>query len=67
MGRTDSQFTLEKLVGANAFVVAIGGKNEWFSYHPLMRELLRHRLTLEQPTAPPQLHGAGGQLDGAAW
>ena len=56
MNRTDSQFTLEKLVGANAFVVAIGGQNEWFAYHPLMRELLRHRLSLEQPRALPQLH-----------
>ena len=56
LSRTDSQFTLEKLVGANAFVVAIGGQNEWFAYHPLMRELLRHRLNLEQPKAVPQLH-----------
>ena len=42
---------LEKLVGANAFVVALGEQNEWFSYHPLLRELMRHRLALEQPTA----------------
>ncbi len=56
LDRTDSQLTLEKLVGANAFVVAIGGQNEWFAYHPLLRELLRHRLILEQPMSPPQLH-----------
>lgn len=56
LGRTDSQSTLEKLVGANAFVVGLGGHNKWFSYHPLMRELLRHRVALEQPTAAPELH-----------
>jgi LuxR family maltose regulon positive regulatory protein len=55
-GRSDGQSTLEKLAGANAFVVALGGQNEWFGYHPLLRELLRHRVVLEQPTAVAALH-----------
>ena len=55
-GRSDGQLVLEKLVGANAFVVAIGGQNEWFSYHPLLVELMRHRLALEEPRAVPELH-----------
>ena len=62
LGRSDSQLTLEKLAGANAFVVALGGQNEWFSYHPLLRELLRHRLALEQPAAVTVLHEGA-----AAW
>lgn len=56
LGRGDSQLRLEKLAGANAFVVALGGQNQWFSYHPLLQELLRHRVALEQPTAVDSLH-----------
>ncbi len=56
LGLADSQSTLEKLAGANAFVVALGGQNEWFSYHPLLQELLRHRVALEQPAAVIVLH-----------
>lgn len=55
-GRTDGQSTLERFVRANAFVVALGDQSEWFSYHRLLRELLRHRLALEQPTVVPDLH-----------
>ncbi len=60
-GRGDSQQVLERLVGANAFVVAMGEKNEWFSYHPLLRELMRHRLALEQPRAVADLHRLAAQ------
>ncbi len=55
-GRTDSQQTLDGFVAANAFVVGLGAGNEWFSYHPLLRGLLRHRLALEQPQTAAGLH-----------
>ena len=55
-GRNDGQLVLEKLVGANALVVDMDGRGEWFSYHPLLRELLRHRLALERPAARAGLH-----------
>lgn len=55
-GRTDCQGILEGLVETNAFVVALGGDREWFGYHPLLRELLRHRLALERPGELPRLH-----------
>ncbi len=61
-GRTDCQGILEGLVEANAFVVALGGGREWFGYHPLLRELLRHRLTLERPGELPRL-----RLRAARW
>ena len=48
-GRADSQLILESLVAANAFVVSLGGPDTWFRYHPLLRDLLQHRLSLEQP------------------
>jgi LuxR family maltose regulon positive regulatory protein len=54
--RSDGQVTMEALVASNSFVVALGSRSEWFAYHPLLRELLRHRLSLERPTLVPELH-----------
>lgn len=55
-GRTDSQRVLEGFVAANAFVVTLGTSGEWFSYHPLLRQMMRHRLALEQPETAIELH-----------
>ncbi|HEY4993407.1 MAG TPA: LuxR C-terminal-related transcriptional regulator, partial [Nakamurella sp.] len=55
-GRGDAQLILERLVAQNALVVGLAGRNDWFSVHPLLRELLRHRLDLEQPGAVTELH-----------
>jgi LuxR family maltose regulon positive regulatory protein len=61
-GRDDSSRVLEDLVAANAFVVGLGDDSGWFRYHPLLRELLEHRLILERPgTADPL------RLTAAAW
>ena len=54
--RTDGQMVLERFARANAFVVGMGGRLEWFSYHPMLLELMRHRLHLEQPEAELTLH-----------
>ena len=59
--RSDGQLVLEGFVRANAFVVGLGGRGEWFSYHPLLRELMQHRLRLEQPDALSGLHQRVGQ------
>lgn len=51
-----SQRALENLERANAFVVALAPGRRWFRYHPLMRDLLRHRLHLDHPDLPERLH-----------
>ena len=61
-GRDDSSQVLADLVAANAFVVGLGDDSGWFRYHPLLRELLEHRLILERPGTADQLH-----LRAAAW
>lgn len=53
----DGQRTLEELELVNDFVVRIGTKPRWFRYHPLLRDVLRHRLSLEYALAVPELHG----------
>ena len=55
-GRADSELILDRLVAANAFVVSVGGPDTWYRYHPLLRELLQHRLSLEQPGTAQDLH-----------
>jgi len=55
-GRGNGQRTLERLVVQNALLVALAGRSDWFSVHPLLREMLLHRLTREQPGAVADLH-----------
>ncbi len=55
-GRSDSQQTLERLVTHNALLVGLAGRTDWFSLHPLLRDLLRFRLAREQPRFVGELH-----------
>lgn len=55
-GRADGQQVLEHLQSTNTFVTALDGENRWFKVHPLLRDLLRHRLALEQRDHVPELH-----------
>ena len=48
-GRDDSERILARLERANAFVVALGSRREWYRYHPLFAELLRYELRREAP------------------
>ena len=55
-GHDNAQLILERLVSQNALVVGLAGRNEWFTIHPLLRDLLRHRLSLEHPGDVTDLH-----------
>ena len=55
-GQARSQQHLEDLELSNAFVVGLGSGRHWFRYHALMREMLQHRLAVEEPGAVPELH-----------
>ncbi len=55
-GRADSHQVLQALVSGHAFVVRVSEREDWFRYHPLMRELLQHRLSLEHPGTTRGLH-----------
>ena len=56
-----AQHHLERLEHSNAFVVGLGPGREWFRYHALLREVLQHRLRVEDPGAPADLHRRAAQ------
>lgn len=58
---TGGQRELEALEQANAFVVALGPGRQWFRYHTLLADVLRHRLLLEDPKLAPELHRRAAQ------
>jgi LuxR family transcriptional regulator, maltose regulon positive regulatory protein len=58
--------TLEWLEDANLFVVSLDEQREWFRYHHLFRDLLRHRLrTSRPPEQVAALHVRAGEWLGA--
>ena len=48
-GRHDAKATLETLERSNLFVVALDDRRKWYRYHHLFADVLRARLTDEQP------------------
>jgi LuxR family maltose regulon positive regulatory protein len=50
------QGRLEQLVRANAFVVALGSEGHWYRYHPMLREMLQHQLSMSEPDLVNTLH-----------
>lgn len=55
-GGSDGQRVIDRLVSSNAFVTPLDEANRWVAYHPLLRDLVRHRLTLERSTMVPLLN-----------
>ena len=47
-GRNDSRRMLDTLVQNNLFVIPLDNQGEWYRYHHLFAQLLRHRLEREE-------------------
>jgi LuxR family transcriptional regulator, maltose regulon positive regulatory protein len=62
LDRDDSMAMLRELERANLFVVPLDPRREWYRYHHLFGELLRHELRTTTPALEPTLH-----LRAAAW
>ena len=54
--RQDAGALLEELERANLFVVALDPKREWYRYHHLFSDLLRHELSQAHPDSVRELH-----------
>jgi LuxR family maltose regulon positive regulatory protein len=55
-GEVDSQARLERVEVGNGFIVGLAGGRSYFTWHPLFRELLLHRLAVEYPGLAVTLH-----------
>jgi LuxR family maltose regulon positive regulatory protein len=55
-GRADSAAVLTHLERTNGFLVALDDRQEWFRYHRLFGDLLRHELSLAAPERIQELH-----------
>ena len=55
-GNPESELLLRQLERENAFVVALDSKREWYRYHHLFAELLRHELARTSPGLVVELH-----------
>ena len=55
-GNPASELLLRQLERENAFVVALDSKREWYRYHHLFAELLRHELVQTSPGFVVELH-----------
>ena len=54
--RDDSRELLLALEQANLFIVPLDESRQWYRYHRLFAELLRHRLEIESPDGIAHLH-----------
>jgi LuxR family transcriptional regulator, maltose regulon positive regulatory protein len=57
----DAQAMLERLEAANLFLIPLDGRRQWFRYHHLFADLLRHRLKQTRPDLLPTLHQRASQ------
>jgi LuxR family maltose regulon positive regulatory protein len=55
-GRDDSATLLRELDDSNLFVVPLDDRREWYRYHHLFADVLRLRLTREDPADVRELH-----------
>ena len=72
LGSRDAATRLLEIERANLFLVPLDGRREWYRYHHLFADLLRHELERSEPGAVSDLHrraaewlGANGAVDDA--
>jgi ATP/maltotriose-dependent transcriptional regulator MalT len=55
-GNPDAGLVLRRLERENAFVLALDSRREWYRYHHLFADLLRHELARSSPELVVELH-----------
>ena len=58
---------LESMHESNLFLVPLDDHGEWYRYHHLLEDLLRHDLAQREGRADPRAQSAGGGLVRGAW
>jgi LuxR family maltose regulon positive regulatory protein len=60
-GARDSAAMLDRIERANYFLIPLDPRREWYRYHHLFGELLRHELKRRQPGRAAELHRRAGR------
>jgi LuxR family maltose regulon positive regulatory protein len=60
-GTSDSRVMLDRIERVNYFLIPLDPRHEWYRYHHLFRELLRHELERREPRRAAELHERAGR------
>ena len=60
-GARDSRAMLDRIERVNYFLIPLDPRHEWYRYHHLFGELLRHELERRQPGRAAELHRLAGR------
>ena len=60
-GAPESRAMLDRIERANYFLIPLDPRHEWYRYHQLFGELLRHELERRQPGSATDLHRLAGR------
>ena len=60
-GTSDSRAMLDRIERVNYFLIPLDPRHEWYRYHHLFRELLRHELERREPGRATELHDRAGR------
>jgi LuxR family transcriptional regulator, maltose regulon positive regulatory protein len=57
----DSRAILDRIERSNYFLIPLDPRHEWYRYHHLFAELLRHELERREPRRSTELHARAGR------
>jgi LuxR family maltose regulon positive regulatory protein len=60
-GARDSRAMLDRIERVNYFLIPLDAGHEWYRYHHLFGELLRHELERREPRRAAELHNRAGR------
>jgi LuxR family maltose regulon positive regulatory protein len=60
-GGRDARAMLDRIERSNYFVIPLDASHDWYRYHHLFGELLRHELERRQPGSAAELHRRAGR------
>ncbi len=60
-GARDSRAVLDRIERVNYFLIPLDPRHEWYRYHHLFGELLRHELERREPGRAAELHDRAGR------
>ena len=61
VGGEDARMQIDEIERSNYFLIPLDPRREWYRYHHLFRDLLRHELDRREPGSAAELHCRAGR------